>query len=72
MPIVEDDDFCLKNKIKLRFGFKQASGTSPIIKDNLSNFPKNLKSSFGIGIPIKVWHKQYISFDTHYFLKIKT
>ena len=53
-------EFKLKNKMKLRFGFKQVLGTSSIIKDNVSN---NLKSSFGIGVPIQVWHKQYISFD---------
>ena len=53
-------EFHLRNGIKLRAGLKQARGTAPtgVQADGL-----NIKPSFGVGVPIKVWQRQLINLD---------
>ena len=53
-------EYKLKNKIKLRVGLKQSYGALPegTIIDEI-----NLKPTFGIGAPLKVWQRQYIQLD---------
>ena len=53
-------EYRLSNNVKLRLGCKQARGTRTS-DDKIDGF--NLKSSFGIGAPLKVWQKQYIQLD---------
>ena len=53
-------EYRLSNNVKLRLGCKQARGTRTS-DDKIDGF--NLKSSFGIGAPIKVWQRQYIQLD---------
>ncbi len=53
-------EYKLKNKIKLRGGLKQSYGTvlEGTIMDGV-----NLKPTFGIGAPLKVWQRQLINLD---------
>ena len=53
-------EFRLANKTKLRFGAKQARGAIPsgTIMDGL-----NVKPTFGVGVPFKIWKRQYINLD---------
>ena len=53
-------EFSLANKTKLRFGAKQARDTTPsgTIMNGL-----NIKPTFGIGAPLKVWQRQYTQLD---------
>ena len=53
-------EFSLANKTKLRFGAKQARGAIPsgTIMNSL-----NIKPTFGVGVPFKIWKKQYINLD---------
>ena len=53
-------EFKLANKTKLRFGAKQALGAIP--SDTMMN-GLNIKPTFGVGIPFKIWGKQYINLD---------
>jgi hypothetical protein len=53
-------EYKLKNKIKLRGGLKQSYGT---MQEKTKIDGINLKSSFGVGIPLKVWQRQYIQLD---------
>ena len=53
-------EYKLKNKVKLRGGVKQSWGA-------IRRGPKmdgiNLKPTFGVGAPLKVWQRQYIQLD---------
>jgi len=53
-------EFRLANKTKLRFGAKQARGAIPsgTIMNGL-----NIKPTFGVGVPFKIWQRQYINLD---------
>ncbi|MBC8255722.1 MAG: hypothetical protein H8E85_00235 [Candidatus Marinimicrobia bacterium] len=53
-------EFKLANKTKLRFGVKQVRGAIPsdTIMDGL-----NIKPTFGVGVPLKIWHRNYINWD---------
>ena len=53
-------EFRLSNKVKIRWGAKQSWGALPTGTkfDGL-----NIKPSFGVGVPIKVWQRQYIHLD---------
>ncbi|RMZ49140.1 hypothetical protein EB821_03845 [Candidatus Marinimicrobia bacterium PRS2] len=53
-------EFKLANKTKLRFGAKQARGAIPsgTIMNSL-----NIKPTFGVGVPFKIWQRQYINLD---------
>ena len=53
-------EFRLANKTKLRFGAKQARGAIPsgTIMNGL-----NIKPTFGVGVPFKIWKRQYINLD---------
>ena len=53
-------EYNLKNKIKLRGGIKQSWGALP---EGTKMDGLNIKPSFGAGVPIKVWKKQYINLD---------
>jgi len=53
-------EYKLKNKIKLRGGLKQSYGALP---EGTKIDGINLKPTFGIGAPLKVWQKQYIQLD---------
>ncbi len=53
-------EYKLKNKIKLRGGLKQSYGAVP---EGTKIDGINLKPTFGIGAPLKVWQKQYIQLD---------
>ncbi len=53
-------EYKLKNKIKLRGGLKQSRGAVP---EGTKIDGINLKPTFGIGAPLKVWQKQYIQLD---------
>ena len=53
-------EYKLKNKIKLRGGLKQSYGAVP---EGTKIDGINLKPTFGIGAPIKVWQRQYIQLD---------
>ena len=53
-------EYKLKNKIKLRGGFKQSRSAVP---EGTKIDGINLKPAFGIGAPLKVWQKQYIQLD---------
>ena len=53
-------EYKLKNKIKLRGGLKQSYGT---VQEKTKIDGINLKPSFGVGIPLKVWQRQYIQLD---------
>ena len=53
-------EYKLKNKIKLRGGFKQLRSAVP---EGTKIDGINLKPTFGIGAPLKVWQKQYIQLD---------
>ncbi len=53
-------EYRLANNIKIRGGVKQAWGTIPAgtqLKD------LNINPAFGVGVPIKVWHRQFINLD---------
>ena len=50
----------MKNKVKLRGGVKQSWATLPI-GNKMDGI--NLKSTFGMGVPIKVWKRQDINLD---------
>ena len=50
----------LNNKIKLRGGFKQSYGAVP---EGTKIDEINLKPTLGIGVPLKVWQRQYIQLD---------
>ena len=53
-------EFRLLNKVEIRWGAKQSWGALPAGTkfDGL-----NIKPSFGVGVPIKVWQRQYINLD---------
>jgi len=53
-------EFKMKNKIKLRGGLKQLHSAVP---EGTKIDGINLKPTFGIGAPLKVWQKQYIQLD---------
>jgi hypothetical protein len=53
-------EYKLKNKIILRGGLKQLRGAVP---DGTKVDGINLKPSFGVGAPLKVWQRQYIQLD---------
>jgi len=53
-------EFKLSNKVKIRWGAKQSWGTLPA-GTKLDGL--NIKPSFGVGVPIKVWKRQYIDLD---------
>ncbi len=53
-------EYKLKNKIKLRGGLKQSRGAVP---EGTKIDGINLKPTFGVGAPLKVWQKQYIQLD---------
>ena len=53
-------EYRLSNNMKLRGGLKQARGA--LISDE-KFFGINLKPSFGIGIPLKIWQRQYVQLD---------
>ena len=53
-------EYKLKNKIKLRGGLKQSYGAVP---EGTKIDGINLKPTFGVGAPLKVWQKQYIQLD---------
>ena len=53
-------EYKLKNKIKLRGGLKQSYGAVP---EGTKIDGINLKPTFGIGAPLKVWQRQYIQLD---------
>ena len=53
-------EYRMENKIKLRTGIKQARGAFPAdsIIEGL-----NIKPTFGVGVPLQVWQRQYINLD---------
>ena len=53
-------EYKLKNQIKLRGGLKQSRGAVP---EGTKIDGINLKPTFGVGAPLKVWQKQYIQLD---------
>ena len=53
-------EYKLKNKIKLRGGLKQSYGA---VMEGTKIDGINLKPTFGIGAPLKVWQRQYIQLD---------
>ena len=53
-------EYKLKNKIKLRGGLKQSYGAVP---EGTKIDEINLKPTFGIGAPLKVWQRQFINLD---------
>jgi len=53
-------EFQLLNKVKIRWGAKQAWGALPA-DTKLDGM--NIKPTFGVGGPIKVWQRQYIHLD---------
>ncbi len=53
-------EYKLKNKIKLRGGLKQSYGA---VSEGTKIDGINLKPSFGVGVPIKVWQRQYLQLD---------
>ena len=53
-------EYRLSNNVKLRLGFKQAQGALTFDEGKNSN---NLKPSFGAGIPLKLWKRQYMQMD---------
>ena len=53
-------EYKLKNKIKLRGGLTQSYGAVP---EETKIDGINLKPTFGIGAPLKVWQRQYTQLD---------
>ena len=53
-------EYHLSNNVKLRLGCKQARGTQTS-DDKIEGF--NLKLSFGVGVPLKVWQRQSLQLD---------
>ena len=53
-------EYKLKNRVKLRGGIKQSWGALP---KGTKIDGINIKPTFGGGIPIKVWQRQYIQLD---------
>ena len=53
-------EYKLKNKTIIRGGLKQSIGA---LKKANKMDGLNIKPSFGVGVPIKVWQKQYIQLD---------
>ena len=53
-------EYRLANNIKIRGGVKQAWGAIPA-GTQLKGL--NIKPAFGVGVPIKVWHRQFINLD---------
>ena len=53
-------EYKLKNKVKLRGGLKQSWGA---IRRGTKMDGINLKPTFGVGAPLKVWQRQYIQLD---------
>jgi len=53
-------EYRLPNNVKLRGGLMQARGALAYNEEKNSI---NLKPSFGAGIPVKVWKKQYLQMD---------
>ena len=53
-------EYKLKNKVKLRGGLKQSWGA---IQGGSKINGINIKPTFGIGVPLKVWERQYIHLD---------
>ena len=53
-------EYKLKNNVKLRGGLKQSWGT---IQGGTKMNGINIKPTFGIGVPLKVWERKYIHLD---------
>ena len=53
-------EYKLKNRVKLRVGIKQSWGA---IRAETKMDGINIKPTFGLGVPLKVWQKQYIHLD---------
>ena len=53
-------EFRLSNKVKIRWGAKQSWGALPA---GTKSGGMNIKPTFGVGVPIQVWQKQYIQLD---------
>ena len=53
-------EYNLKNKVKLRGGLKQSWGAL-LEGREMNGF--NIKPTFGVGVPLKVWQRQYIHLD---------
>lgn len=53
-------EYKLKNRVKLRGGLKQSWGA---LLGETKMDGINLKPTFGVGVPINVWQKQYIQLD---------
>ena len=53
-------EYDLENKMNLRVGLKQSRGALP---EGIKIDGINLIPTFGAGIPIKIWHRQYIQVD---------
>ena len=53
-------EYRLASNIKIRGGVKQAWGVIPA-GTHLKGL--NIKPAFGVGVPIKVWHRQFINLD---------
>ena len=53
-------EYRLANNVKIRGGVKQARG---IIPSETQLKGLNIKPAFGVGVPIKVWHRQFINLD---------
>ena len=53
-------EYRLSNKIKIRVGFKQARGALTADEEREGI---NFNPSFGVGIPLKIWQRQYMQLD---------
>ncbi len=53
-------EYKLKNKVKLRGGLKQSWGA---IQGGTKVDGINIKPTFGAGVPIKVWKRQFVNLD---------
>ena len=53
-------EYILSNRIKLRGGLRQARGA---LSSDVENIGLNIKSSVGLGIPLKIWKRQYVQLD---------
>ena len=53
-------EYKLQNRMRLRAGILQTTGA---IQNNINSSITNFKPTFGLGTPIKVWNKYYITLD---------
>ena len=58
-------EFRLSNKVKIRWGAKQSWGALPA-GTKLDGM--NIKPTFGVGVPLKAWQRQYIHLDYALYL----